>query len=52
MDIRNNYLFGTDIDLSNYGLGKIYQPKYRDFLDNNMEHSDFVKVFYLSMVLK
>ena len=50
MDIRNNYLFGTDIDLSNYGLGKIYQPKYRDFLDNNMEHSDFVKVFYLSEI--
>ena len=50
MDIRNNYLFGIDIDLSNYGLGKIYQPKYRDFLDNNMEHSDFVKVFYLSEI--
>ena len=51
MDIRNSYLFGLDIDLSKYGLGKIYQPKYRDFLEYNIEHSDFVKVFYFKQVM-
>ena len=50
MDIRNNYLFGLDIDLSKYGLGRIYQPKYKDFLEYGLDHSDFVKVFYLSKI--
>lgn len=50
MDIRNSYLFGLDIDLSKYRLGKIYQPKYKDFLEYGIEHSEFIKAFYLSEI--
>lgn len=50
MDVRNNYLFGTDIDLNKYNLGVIHQPKYEDLMKYNMDISDFIKVFYLSEV--
>lgn len=48
MDIRNNYLFGMDINLKKYGLGIISQPKLEDLLKHEIDYSDFIKIFYLS----
>jgi hypothetical protein len=39
------YLMGVDIDLREFGLGIIYQPKFKDFIDNKITIEEFYLPF-------
>lgn len=48
----NKYLLsGLPIDLNQYKLGKIYQPKIIDFCNEDCELKNFIEPFYLEQVI-